>query len=209
MKRTATAAAIVATFLIGLSTDALADSRYERLEVKEIKKGGEVVGARFKMTLRPERGHDKVLIGLGPNTLTSGDLGSNSDSRTKARDKSAGYLLHQWDEIKVESGKPQEVTLEVLYKDVPSLKPGADVEIISAWHGQGASYWHVWGLQVFGKDPNGLKKLPGQAAAQRRIKVNDIKRSGRRVAPRKVVSRRATRKPVRNTTAKPKARARR
>ncbi len=156
-------------------------SRHERIEVRAIKVQGEVVGLKLLMLLRSAPNHDKVRIGLGPNTNTDRDPSPDSRARQKAADLSKGYLLHQWKEIKIENpGQPQRVELVVLFKDNPKLKPGAEVEIISAWNGPIGNFWHVWGLQAYAKDAANLAKIPGDAGLKRRSKITEVRRSGKR-----------------------------
>ena len=155
--------------LIVHSAAADAQSFHEKVTATQIKKGGQVVGLRLKLTLRPENGstQDKVRVGLGP--MTPKPAGADYDwHRPMASDMSKGYLVHQWPEIEIDpkKEKSKEVTLEVLYADVPGLKPGTEVEVISTWNAPGnRSYWHVWGLQSVMKDPKSVIKLPEPKAA--------------------------------------------
>ena len=125
--------------LAGASGEAAAESFHERIEAKPINKGGEVVGLRLKLTLRPNGGEKTVLIGLGSNPNKD-----NSNYGNRASDPKLGYLVHQFAPIQLDSRNPKEVTLEVLYKDAPGLVPGAEVDVVSAW--KGTSRTHVWGM---------------------------------------------------------------
>lgn len=187
-------------------------SRHERVEIHPIHKQGDVIGFRLKLTLRPENNHDKVRIGLGPNTNSDRDQSPESRSRAKAADRSLGYLLHQWPEIKIEkSRQPQKVELEVLFKDNPKLSPGQQVEIISAWNGPIGSFWHIWGLQAYAKDPSNLARLPGATASQRQASMLDIKRAGKRAAPhrKRAHHRHAQRGPSKRAAVRKQPKARR
>ena len=108
---------LVAVGLMG--REAAAMSRHEKVTVTAIKEKGEVVGAKIKLTLRPSNNnHTVVRIGIGP-------MGAKpaGDHRKAASDKSAGYLLHQFKEIKgLENSKPKEVELTIKFKDAPKLK---------------------------------------------------------------------------------------
>jgi len=207
---------VIAALLVsaGMAGSAEAQfSRHERVELAPIKKGGEVVGVRLKATLRAEGQHGVVRVGLGPNSMTGTEsFSTNGSGRSMASDPAQGYLLHQWPEMKVEAGKPLEIKLEVLFKDAPNLKPGQQVEIIAAFNNEAKSdYWHVYGLQKLGGTAESLKKVPEltQPAAQRKAKIDSIKRSGRSATRRQPASKRSPKKPAKARAARPtRARAR-
>ena len=166
--------------LLGLvvhSAAADAQSFHEKVTASQIKKGGQVVGLRLKLTLRPENGstQDKVRVGLGP--MTPKPAGADYDwHRPMASDMSKGYLLHQWPEISIDPAKEKakEVTLEVLYADVPGLKPGTEVEVISTWNApNNRSYWHVWGIQSVYADKGSVIKLPEAKAPAAAKEANE------------------------------------
>jgi len=170
-------------------------ARHERVEVKEITKNKEVVGIKIKLTVRPE-GYETVRIGLN----TAGKKAA-SDHRAAASDMSKGHLLHQFAEVKLDGSTAKPVELKVLYKDNPNLKPGDSVEIVSAFNkASNASYWHVFGMTGAGGTPEKYT-TPGkaQAAAKRRVGVNDIRRAGKQGARRRA-HRRAKRTNTRSTT---------
>lgn len=163
------AALVTALGLLLAVRDAAASDRssHERVKATAIKKDGEVVGLRIKLTLRPvDSARPVVRIGIGPNDAAKYDY---STFREQASDPKKGYLLHQWPEITLDpkeigQGKAKEVTFEVLYADAPALagwdakKP---VEVISAWSDKTASvYWHVWGMQGWNPDKASVFKLP-------------------------------------------------
>jgi hypothetical protein len=161
--------ALIAAAALLASVDAHAQaSQHERAKAEPIMDGGQIVGLRLKLTLRPnDRYRNVVRVGLGPITATGG---LSQDNRDKASDFSKGYLVHQWPEIKFadsELTKPSERTLEVLFKDAPNLKPGMDVEVLSTWNNLDANgkytagYWHVWGLQTSQVDKASVVKVPG------------------------------------------------
>ena len=136
-----------------------ARSSHERVEIKEMKSGGKVVGMRIKLTLRPDNtGYQTVRIGLAPT--------SGISDRTKASDKSKGALLHQWPDVKgIQNNTPKEVTVEVKYADLPNLKPGDQFRLITAWgdNPRNKGYFHLWGRGTQGQ----LYKAPGsQSQAQ-------------------------------------------
>jgi hypothetical protein len=168
--RTLHAILLAAIAFVLASADAHAyQSSHERAAASPIMKNGEVVGMRIKLTLRPnERERNLVRIGLGPITLASTSVGGGTaEYRGQASDVSKGYLVHQWPEVKIEENelaKPKEITLEVLFKDAPNLVPGSKVEVITAWHSDkpnGASYWHIWGLQAVNPDASSVLVVPG------------------------------------------------
>ncbi|HLU65142.1 MAG TPA: hypothetical protein VKZ63_02635 [Kofleriaceae bacterium] len=168
--------------LVAAAPDAEAVSAHERVEAKPITKGGEVVGLRLKLTLRPDSsGYDTVRIGIGPNNGTR-----PSDHRGAASDPSKGYLLHQFPEVKgLKANTPKEVTVEVLYKDVPNLKPGSAVEVITAWSGpHNPGYWHVYGMQSIQADKASVITLPQSKASQ--AQQQNLGRSPRARAARRL-----------------------
>ena len=188
---------VLALGLLAAAPDADAVSAHERVEAKPITKGGEVVGLRLKLTLRPDgSGYDKVRIGIGPNNGTR-----PSDHRGAASDPGKGYLLHQFPEVTgVEANKPKEVTVEVLYKDAPNLKPGADVEVITAWSGpHNPGYFHVYGMQSVQRDAASVIKLP-QPKAGAGSEASQASNSRARAARRFSGARKKTAQVVRKNT---------
>ncbi|HUS64888.1 MAG TPA: hypothetical protein VMZ28_10120 [Kofleriaceae bacterium] len=201
--------------LLGLvihSAAADAQSFHEKVEAKEIKKGGQVVGLRLKLTLRPENGstQDKVRVSLGP--MTPKPSGADYDwHRAAVSDPKKGYVIHQWPEIEIDpkKEKAKEVTLEVLYADVPGLKPGTDVEVISAWNApSNRTYWHVWGLQSVMKDAKSVIKLPEPKAAAAK-EAKETAAAEKPTAARTRKPRAASTKPRRRTMQQYRAMARR
>jgi hypothetical protein len=164
MKLLSTALALAA-LLVAAGNAAAQQSQHERAKATSIVENGQVVGLRLALTLRPnESARNVVRVGLGPITAT-GWLGDNRD---KASMKSKGYLVHQWDEIKFDAneiGKPKPITLDVKFADAPKLKPGAKVEVITAWNNKSHSlYWHIWGLQITASDKTSVVTVPKLAA---------------------------------------------
>jgi hypothetical protein len=160
-------------------------SSHERVKASAIKKNGEVVGLRLKLTLRPvDDARPVVRIGLGPNDPAKYDYATFRD---QASDPTKGYLLHQFPEITLDKkeigqGKAKEITLEVMYADAPELAkwdPAKEVEVISAWSDKTASvYWHVWGMQGWTADKASLFKLP----AAKKTAGKPAKKAVRRLA---------------------------
>jgi hypothetical protein len=191
---------VLAFGLLAASPAAEAVSAHERVEAKPITKGGEVVGLRLKLTLRPDgSGYDTVRIGIGPNDGTR-----PSDHRGAASDPGKGYLLHQFPEVKgVPGNTPKEVTVEVLYKDAPGLlKAGAEVEVITAWSGpHNKGYWHVYGMQSIQRDAASVIKLP-QPKAGAGSQASQASSSRARAASRMTATRKATAATRKNTAAR-------
>ncbi len=204
MKNTA---ALVTAITLGLAAAAARDvaasdrSSHERVKATAIKKNGEVVGLRLKLTLRPvDAARPIVRIGIGPNDSTKYDYAT---FREQASDTKKGYLLHQWPEIPLDAkeigqGKAKEVTLEVMYADAPQLarwdakKP---VEVISAWSDKGASvYWHVWGMQGWNPDKASVFKLPAakKVSAPRKAAARRVAALRTSAARKLTTARRAT-----------------
>jgi hypothetical protein len=182
--KTITAAIVILLLATSARQAAALDrSSHERVKASAIKKGGAVVGLRLKLTLRAvDDTRPVVRIGIGPNDSGKYD---SSTFREQASDAKKGYLLHQWPEIvldpkEVGQGKAKQITLEVMYADVPALArwdASKPVEVISAWSDKTASvYWHVWGMQGWNPDKASIFKLP---AAK---KVSAPRKAARRVA---------------------------
>jgi len=168
----------VATVLAVLAMAPLARAdvaRHERVEVKPLKEKGEVVGLKVEMTIRPEQ-YSKARIGIGPK---GGALNmQGADHQKAAALPETGYLLHQFAHEDLVPNTPKKVTLEVRYKDAPKLKPGQEIEIISAFD-HGPNVWHVFGMWRRGAGNVPSFKAPGsEAPAQRRVGISQIKRSG-------------------------------
>lgn len=158
---------VTAALIAAAAEDADAYSHHEKVTVSEMKSKGEVVGVRIKMTLRPDSsGYKQVRVGIGP---PGGNHDSGDGWRKKASDSSAGHLLHQFPAITdIKNNTPKELTLEVKYADAPNLKPGQEVEIISAWHGHPTSpnHWHIWGMSSPMSGPVKAINLPGKLQSQ-------------------------------------------
>jgi len=170
---------------------------FERVSVAPLKDKGEVVGARIKLTLRPDRsGYDGVRLGIVP-----GNGGPNQNNRVLASDPKAGLLLYQFSEIKdFKPGEPKEVTLELKYRDAPTLKPGQKFQIVSAWM-RGDTASHVYGMTRTGFVTEKSYQLPANASsppADRRA-VN-VRRAGATQKPRTPSQRSA--KPKKPATAR-------
>ena len=154
---------VVLTFLLsgllaGAARSAHASpSSHERVEVRPIKKGGEVVGLRLSLTLRPEGGERRVRIGLG-----SGERVRQLTAR-HAIDARLGYLVHQFPEIELDGRAPRQVSYEVLYRDAPGLVPGQTLEVVSAWRRPDRNI-HVWGMVRHGA-PGTTVRLPAAASS--------------------------------------------
>ena len=128
---------------------ARADSRYTDLAVTPIKKAGEVVGARFKLIVRPAlKEHKVVHLGLMPERKV---LGGGFDIKLAAMDLKSGKWVHQFEtQSDLKAMEPSELTFDVLYKDAPHLKPGDKYQLVSSWPNNGdphaTSGAHVFGL---------------------------------------------------------------
>ena len=147
------------TVIVFTGGDAAAQARHERVKVTPITSKGKVIGAKFAMTLRSEGGRSTVRIGLGPvGGLKESHI---DDFRSLAADAAKGYLLHQFPEVTGLTSEAKEVSFKVLYKDVPGLKNGSEVEVISAWNNaDSSSYWHVFGAVTHMTSQADSFKLP-------------------------------------------------
>jgi hypothetical protein len=172
--------------LAAAAGDASAESFHEKADPRPITKGGDVIGMRLVLTLRPDGTQKTVLVGLGKpsNSYNSGNY------RTFASDPTKGYLLHQWKQIELDGKNAKEVTLEVLFADVPGLKAGDDVDVVSAWQG---STVHVWGMKRSSVAGTQVKipgaRPPGAAAPPRTTARAARARVARRAAQQRQVRR--------------------
>lgn len=135
--------------IVGIASTAEAQSRHERLDIKPLKEGGETVGIKLKLTLRPQVSRDGsiVRIGIGQNNwATFSAQAGKSDHRKAASDKQFGYAIYQHEIQGIQSDAPQEVTLDIPYTDLPGVTPGDNIDVFTAWNKPGANYWHVFGL---------------------------------------------------------------
>lgn len=174
MTRHLTALVLFVALATGVRT-ADAESFHEKAEARPITKAGAVIGMRVVLTLRPDGTQPTVLVGLGKPSSSY----SSSNYRTAATDPKQGYLLHQWPEVKLDGKTAKEVTLEVLFADVPNLKPGDDVDLVTAW--TGSSTVHVWGMQRSGV--TGVKiKVPAATPPAASAGHATTARSARRVS---------------------------
>jgi len=147
-----------AVAFLGVVAQASARPRHERIKIAPWKENGTVVGIKLKLTLRPaNEGRTVVRIGLG-------DMSMRSFNWQKGRDRVAkgDYLAYQWPEITgLAQNGAKEVELKVRYSDAPKLKPGTQVEVVSAWNNAAQNqYWHIWGLQAMTRDATMVVTLP-------------------------------------------------
>jgi hypothetical protein len=173
---------LVATPAAGASS-----SFHERIEVAPITKGGEVVGLRLHLTLRPEGGERRVRVGLG-----SGEKVRSLTAR-HAMEPRLGYLAHQFPEVALEGRTPRKVTFELLYKDAPHLVPGQTLELVTAWRRADRNI-HVWGMKRHGVDGT-FVQLPapkgrGAGRLSAGASVTQAARSGRPAAAARKAQRR-------------------
>ena len=213
MKTAVITTALSIALAAALAGDAAASDRssHERVKATEIKKNGEVIGLRIKLTLRPvDDARPVVRIGIGPNDPAKYDFAT---FREQASDLKKGYLLHQFTEIELSKaeigqGKAKPITLEVMYADAPGLAKWdvkKDVELISAWGDKTSSvYWHVWGMQSWTADKASLFKLPAagkKASAPRKaarriaaLRTGAVRKltTARKLTARKLTARRTT-----------------
>jgi len=194
--------------LVASTQSAHAIAHHERVKVEPINSKGQVVGMRIKMTLRPES-YNVVRVGI--NEAGKRYSGKKGDFRTGASDMKSGHLLHQFKELKVNSHKPNEVTLEVLYKDVPALKPGAKIEIVSAFNSgrKGDSYWHVYGMTSSLMASPQKYDLPAVAAQKPAAKKPAAAAKKPATAAKKPAAKKPTAQSIRQSSSTATARTRR
>jgi hypothetical protein len=171
---------LLALFFVATSAgEADADrSRHERMKVSPIKKGGDVVGMKIKMTLRADdASKDTVRINLVKDQTYSWDASnkrpdgtSKSDRARLAGSEKSDILLHKLGEFKnLKSKEIKEVEFEVLYSKAKGIKPGDKIQVVSAWVQSGNTNWHIWGAKGdFGGDGKNQVKVPGKAGAAKK-----------------------------------------
>ncbi len=181
--------------------------RHERVEMKEIKKGGEVVGFSLKMVLRTE--HQTYVVAR-PGIAPAGQRAASFRTAAPGIDNS-GHMLAHFDDVTVARNEPMAVEYKILFKDHPKLKPGTPIEIVTAWNTTAKNgTWHVYGMTSNLTANPDKYIVPGQAAApaaQRKTKVSAIKRAGRRTQASQQRAKHQTPRASRPKSAKP-ARAR-
>jgi len=180
-------------------------ARHERVTVTPLKEKGKAVGVRIKMTLRPEE-YKKVRVGI--NEAGKRYAGKSGDWRKGASDVGDGHLLYQFPEIKLAPKTPKEVTLDLRYKDAPNLKPGAQIEIVSAFNGWAsyADHWHVFGMTsslVGSPEKYTLPKADPAAA-----KDSKGKESAARTTPKKPKAKKPTAQTIKNSASAASAQTR-
>jgi hypothetical protein len=193
LRRIAALAAGLSVALLSATTFA-GPAWHDRVKVKEIKKDGQAVGVKVSVTVHPD---GQKLVRLGINPLGSAASLDYNKARSggvwsKAKD---GKLPYKADEIKFTDNKPVQKELTILYKDVPTLKPGGKFQVVSAYNsGGGSSYWHVWGITgVPGATPNSYD-APGKATAAKKPAAK--KPAAKKPAAKKPAKKTAAKKPA-------------
>lgn len=115
-------------------------------------------GFHLKLIVRPET-YTRVRIGLGK--MSAAGL-PNTDKRALAAGDQPGYLrLMLGEDATLVVQQAKELEFKVAYGDKNDLKAGEEVDVVSAWGGQG--YWHVFGMfdgPVNQNDRTSVIKLP-------------------------------------------------
>jgi len=135
-----------AVLMAGLSTDAVAQARHERVTVTPIKAKGKVVGATIRARLRPEdHGFNKVELVLGRVTQSTFHQNNYRDAATG---KVPGYVLARGPALKY-ARNGDEVELKLTYGQGNAFRGGEQVDVTSIWSKEGGltpSAPHVWGM---------------------------------------------------------------
>jgi hypothetical protein len=142
-----TACALV---LAGSSRPAAAIDRHERAKLSPLREKKKTVGVKVKMTLYPEI-YGRVRIGIGSAGKLPSPAASYTDKRALAAGVKKGYIRHKVAELKqLALGKPKEVEYEVRFTKANGLRPGQEIDLVTAWIAtpSGTSgYWHVFGMK--------------------------------------------------------------
>lgn len=165
--------------IVGISATAAAQSRHERVAVSPLKEGGETVGFKLKLTLRPQVSRDGsvVRIGIGRNNWAAFSAAAPATTvtafygekhRAAASDKAYGYAIYQTEKTGIADDTPIELELPIRYSDLPAdFNPGDSIDVFTAWNnptGGNPTYWHVWGVNA--NDASLVVKTPpGKAIA--------------------------------------------
>jgi hypothetical protein len=139
--------------VVGLAHDAGAVAHHEQVVMSQVKKGGVVVGARFKGLAIPE-GYERARFNLGamkrgPELPPTGDT---TPVRHAGAGIGPGYTRAHLGEVvfdKDPAGKalPKEIDFEVTYGQGNDLQPGDVVDLVSAYNNaSNAPYWHIFGM---------------------------------------------------------------
>jgi len=117
------------------------------------------------MTLRrvsPDQKRVSLSLGKAP----AGVLPQPGNYRDYATGKKQGYLRYKLGEVKqadMPVNTPTEVEFQAAYGDGNDLKPGDEVDVVSAWEGDYSP--HVWGMTRFGVNSQDTRVvLPGPKA---------------------------------------------
>jgi hypothetical protein len=127
---------------------AAAQARHERVTVSPMTRGGKTIGARIKLTLRPEAGRSSGKLVLG--RYEQGKF-NEANYRDVVVDPKGGYFVHGLYEFS-NVMMATELNLELEYGKGNTFAGGEKLELASVWNGAAA---HVWGMTRSG--------LPGVA----------------------------------------------
>jgi hypothetical protein len=161
---------------------AFAQARHEQVSVFPIKKGGRVIGARLKLSLRPDRGWNSgytlARVGLARADAKAKDgspidwkalndfTGSMRDSKWRqlSSDPTQGFLIHQFQQETGLTDRTQR-TYTILYGQGP-FQGGEELRVISAWDSPAPDweglrpYTHIYGMQPYKPSEAIIIKLP-------------------------------------------------
>lgn len=143
-------------------------SRHVDLNVKPIKRGKAVVGARFTLVLLVEGDGrttnpniDDVRVGLGsldPARWRKAGGGHGPAGASLQR----GYLVHQWQLGAIPKHTQRKLTLDVDYAQA-GLRSGQEVDVISAFLQRGSDLsagFHTFGMALPMRDRTSVRTLP-------------------------------------------------
>ena len=103
-------------------------SRYDRVKITPIKKGGAVVGAKIKLVLFKQRSEQtRILLGVMPSRAIS-------FTKDAAMNPESGLWLHRFADVtEVKVNEPRELELEVRYGKGSKLTGGEKYQLVTTW----------------------------------------------------------------------------
>ena len=166
---------------------------HERVTITPWKSNGKTIGFNLKLVIRPTR-YTLVRVGLGKPGGAQRISGGYHSWRNAAAGVSGSYILKNLGVVRgVQTYTNQTVSFRVKYSDVPKLKPGSDVEVVTAWD---KGYWHIHGAATPLYSYSDTYRLPNATVAKRAKKKKKAQPRARKKKPKTAKRRAAKKKPA-------------
>jgi hypothetical protein len=133
-----------ALLVLGTASPAAAIDRHDQVAFSPVKRGAQTIGFDVSLTLYPET-YSRVRISLGRAGKGVRTTTGGTTKRELAAGTKRGYIRLQLADLKrLKKHQSRQVKYRVLYGRKNTLRAGQEVDVVTAWGGNG--YWHVFGM---------------------------------------------------------------